>query len=135
MLTDNDLVFSMQADKVFGVALVWVIDGQCLYDLPIWPELADMFMLSDEVVDISEEHPDHDGITVRFIKNGTTVEDLQTSEYFGSILLSDPLVVNLDDYPYGRYVISPNATFDGESFTLTNRDMTYLQPWHPEHGH
>ena len=102
MLTDNDLVFSMQADKVFGVALVWVIDGQCLYDLPIWPELADMFTLSNEVVDISEDYPDHDGITVRFIKDEEVVDELQTSEYFGSILLSDPLVVNLDEFPYGR---------------------------------
>jgi hypothetical protein len=134
MLTDNDLLFSMQPDKVPGVALVWIIDGQCLYDIPTWERYVDMFTLS-EVVDISEDYPDHDGITVRFIKDGETVDELQTSEYFGSILLSDPLVKRLGDYPYGRYVISPNATFDGESFTLTNRDMTYLQPFHPEHGH
>jgi hypothetical protein len=135
MLTNDDLLFSMQPDKVPGVALVWIIDGQCLYDIPTWERYVDMFTLSDEVVDISEDYPDHDGITVRFIKDGETVDELQTSEYFGSILLSDPLVKRLGDYPYGRYVISPNATFDGKSFTLTNRDMTYLQPWHPEHGH
>ena len=135
MLTDDDLLFSMQPDRVPGVALVWVIDGQCLYDLPIWPELKGMFTLSDEVVDISEDYPDHDGITVRFIKDGEVVDELQTSEYFGSILLSDPLVVDLDEFPYGRYVISPNATFDGESFTITNRDMQYLEPFHPEVGH
>jgi hypothetical protein len=135
MLTDNDLLFSMQPDKVRGVALVWIIDGQCLYDIPIWQRYVDMFTLSDEAVDISEDYPDHDGITVRFIKDGETVDELQTSEYFGSILLSDPLVKRLGDYPYGRYVISPDATFDGESFTITNRDMAYLEPWHPEHGH
>jgi hypothetical protein len=135
MLTDNDLLFSMQPDKVPGVALVWIIDGQCIYDIPTWERYVDMFTLSDEVVDISASHPDHDGITVRFIKDGETVDELQTSEYFGSILLSDPLVKRLGDYPYGRYVISPNATFDGESFTITNREMAYLQPWYPEDGH
>lgn len=135
MLTDNDLVFSMQPDRIPGVALVWVIDGECIYDIPVWPSLVDMFTLSDEVIDISADYPDHDGITVRFIKDGQTVDELQTSEYFGSILLSEPLVVDLNEFPYGRYVISPHATFDGESFTITDRDMEYLEPWHPEHGH
>lgn len=135
MLTDSDLMFTMQADKVPGVPLVWIIDGQCIYDIPVWPMHEDMFRLSDEVIDISEDYPDHNGLTVRFMKDGQIVDELQTSEYFGSILLSDPLVLNLDDYPYGRYVISPDATFDGTSFTITNRDMAYLEPWHPEHGH
>lgn len=134
MLTDNDLVYVRGEDNVDGVPLVWIIDGQCLYDIPTYVEYVDMFVLS-EVVDISEDYPDHDGITVRFIQDGQTVDELQTSEYFGSILLSDPLVIDLFDYPYGRYVISPDATFDGESFTITNRDMAYLEPWHPEHGH
>jgi hypothetical protein len=134
MLTDNDLVYVRGEDNVDGVPLVWIIDGQCLYDIPTYAEHVDMFVLS-EVVDISEDYPEHDGITVRFIQDGETVDELQTSEYFGSILLSDPLVIDLFDYPYGRYVISPNATFDGESFTITNRDMAYLEPWHPEHGH
>jgi hypothetical protein len=134
MLTDNDLVYVRGEDNVDGVPLVWIIDGQCLYDIPTYAEHVDMFLLS-EVIDISEDYPDHDGITVRFIQDGETVDELQTSEYFGSILLSDPLVIDLFDYPYGRYVISPNATFDGESFTITNRDMAYLEPWHPEHGH
>ena len=69
----------------------------------------------------------------RFLKNGAVIDELQTSEYFGSILLSNPLVLNLAEYPYGRYVISPHATFDGEKFTITNRDMSELLPWHPTH--
>jgi hypothetical protein len=78
-------------------------------------------------------YPEHDGITVRFIKDGNIVNELQTTEYFGSILLSNPLVLNLGDYAYGRYVISPNAQFDGEKFIITNRDVTGLLPWHPSH--
>lgn len=135
MLTNNDILFAPGNDGIKGVPLVWIIDGQCLYDLPIWERYVDMFTLSDEVVDISAYYPDHDGITVGFIKDGETVDEFQTSEYFGSILLSDPLVVNLGDYAYGRYVVSPHATFDGQSFTITNRDMTNLLPFHPEHNH
>lgn len=136
MLTDKHIEFVPGNDVVNGVKgvpIVWVIDGDCLYDLPIWQEYKDMFFNSDEVVDISAEYPDHNGITVRFIKNGVTVNELQTTEYFGSILLSNPLVLNLGDYPYGRYVMSPNAKFDGEKFIITDRDVSGLLPWHPSH--
>lgn len=136
MLTDMHIEFvggNDVANGVRGVPLVWVIDGDCLYDLPIWKEYEDMFLNSDEVLDISSDYPEHDGTTVRFIKNGEVVNELQTSEYFGSILLSSPLVLNLGDYPYGRYVVSPNAKFDGEKFIITNRDVSGFLPWHPSH--
>lgn len=136
MLTDKDIEFTPGNDfinGVKGVPIVWVIDGDCLYDIPVWQEYQDMFFNSDEVVDISSEYPEHNGITVRFIKNGIVINELQTTEYFGSILLSNPLVLNLGDYPYGRYVISPNAKFDGEQFIITDRDVTNLLPWHPSH--
>jgi hypothetical protein len=131
MLTDSNIVYAKEGDGSNGFPLVWVIDGQCLYDIPTSQEYADMFMLSDQVLDVSENYPDHDGITVRFIKNGEFVNDFQTSEYFGSILLSNPQVLSLFDYPYGRYVVSPNATFDGEKFIILGRDTSLLMPWHP----
>ena len=133
MLTDIQIQYTRGNDGINGVPLVWVIDGQCLYDIPTWEVYKEMFMSSDSVIDISQTYPDHDGITVRFIKNNLVVNELQTSEYFGSILLSNPLVLDLTQYPYGRYVQSPNATFDGEKFIITNREMSELLPWHPTH--
>lgn len=133
MLTDTQIQYVRGNDGINGVPLVWVIDGECLYDIPTWEVYKEMFMTSDSVIDISQTYPDHDGITVRFIKNNLVVNELQTSEYFGSILLSNPLVLDLTQYPYGRYVQSPNATFDGEKFIITNREMSELLPWHPTH--
>jgi len=127
MINDRDIIYTYDPEKP-GVALVWVIDGECLYDLPLLVEHGKIFTDSDEVLDISDEYPDHDGITVKFFKNGEEVEILQTTEYFGSILLSNPMVLNLADYPYGRYVESPNAKFDGEKFIITNRDVTGYMP-------
>jgi hypothetical protein len=121
MITDNDLEFIHNGEN--GIPLVWVIDGQCLYDLPLYPIDADMFMNYDEVIDISDQHPDHDGITIAFYREGELIQEFQTSEYFGSILLSDPLVLNLLDYPGGASVMSPYATFDGEKFV--NYEATY----------
>jgi len=133
VLTDTQIQYVRGNDGINGVPLVWVIDGECLYDIPTWEVYKEMFMTSDSVIDISQTYPDHDGITVRFIKNNLVVNELQTSEYFGSILLSNPLVLDLTQYPYGRYVQSPNATFDGEKFIITNREMSELLPWHPTH--
>jgi len=113
-----------------GAALVWIIDGDCLYDIPVDIKYVPMFTESDELVDVSDQYPEHDGLTVRFMKNGDIIEDLQTTEYFGSILLSEPQVVDLEKYPYGRYVQSPYAKFDGEKFIITNRDMTGYPEWY-----
>jgi len=115
-----------------GIPLVWVIDGDCLYNLAVKTEYVSVFTESDEILDVSDEYPDYDGITVRFIKNGEIVEDFQTSEYFGSIILSEPQVLSLFDYPYGHFVESPNAQFDGEKFIITNRDITAMPAWHPK---
>ena len=115
-----------------GIPLVWIIDGDCLYDLAVKTEYVFMFTEFDEVLDVSNEYPDYDEITVRFIKNGEVIEDFQTSEYFGSIILSEPQVLSLFDYPYGHFVESPNAQFDGEKFIITNRDITALPAWHPK---
>lgn len=135
MLTDEMIEFIGGNDISFGVkgiALTWVIDGDCLYDLPVSEEYADIFLNHDEVIDISDEYPDHEGIVVRFIKNGEILEELKTTEYFGTILLSEPLVLDVNKYPYGRYVQSPHATFDGEKFIITNRNVTSYPAWHPK---
>ena len=126
MLTDSNINFVHSG--VNGIALVWVIGEDCLYDLPLSVQHAQIFLDADEVIDISDQYPDHNGITVSLIKEGTVLEDFQTSEYFGSILLSNPQVLKLIDYPYGMYVSSPNAKFINNQFVLTDRDMNGLVP-------
>ena len=132
MLTDSSIEFIYKG--VNGVPLVWVIDTQCVYDLPLYVGHATIFQEADEVIDISADYPEHDGITVRFLKEGVVLEELQTTEYFGSILLSNPLVLNLLDYPYGLYVESPNALFVNNEFVILDTDMTQLDPNHNNHG-
>ena len=127
LLTDIDIEFTHDG-TINGVPVVWIIDGDCLYDLPLYPDHADIFLNVTEVLDISEDHPDHNGIVVRVTKDQDNSFDLATTEYFGSILLSSPQVVRLDEYPYGRYVESPHARFDGEKFIITNRDVAQLAP-------
>lgn len=127
MLNDRDILFHYQGTP--GVPLVWVMGEDCVYDYPLSVEHSKMFLEHDEVIDISEQYPDHDGITVRFMKNGEVMEELHTSEYFGSILLSNPIVLNLNEHPYGKYVTSPDAKFIDGSFVILNQSMQGLEPW------
>lgn len=135
MLEEINVKFVAGNDGATGKALVWIIDGQCLYDMPVFTEYVSLFTESDEIIDISDEYPDYDGTVVKFVKDGQDLEEFATSEYFGSILLSEPQILDLNDYPYGRYVQSPHATFDGEKFIITNRGeafMDQVDPWHPK---
>ncbi len=125
MINDSDLQY-VKVGSYIGYPLTWIIDGQCLYDLPLNKEYADIFTSCTNVIDISDQYPDHNGITVRLMKDEELLTDFQTSEYFGSILLSNPTVVNLLDYPYGSYVFGDNATFDGTKFTIKDMDMKQL---------
>jgi hypothetical protein len=126
MLTDNQIMFTYEETP--GVALVWVLDDQCLYDLPLSVEHSEIFLNTNSVVDVSADYPDNDGLTLEIKQDNVILEVFNTNEYFGNILLSDPLVLKLSDYPYGRYVQSPDATFDGEKFIITNRNLTGYLP-------
>lgn len=127
MIFDNDLNYVHNPDN-FGYALCWVIGEECLYDLPLSENYANMFLLSDSIEDVSSEYSNLPGITVRFYRDGQLIEDFNTSEYFGSILLSPHRVINLHGHDYGNYVASPNAKFVDNSFVILDRDVAELDP-------
>jgi len=129
MITIEDLTYDPGVStSVVGMPLVFVIEGQCVYDFSSTRYGSEVFFKKKNIVDISEKYPDYDGITVRIIMDGGKFEELQTSEYLGSILLTPHLVLCLYDYPFGAHVISPHATFDGTQFTITDKDMDTLDP-------
>jgi hypothetical protein len=132
MIYDKDLENYTQEEILQGKALCWVIDGDVLYDLPLIQKYIDLFTGYNNIIDVSKNYPTHNGITVQFLKNDEILEEFNTSEYFGSILLSNPQVLDLGVYPYGQYVISPNAKFDGEKFIILDQDVTEKDPWY--HG-
>lgn len=117
ILTDLDLEYTYDAEKP-AIALVWVIDGQCLYDAPLLVEHAELFLSANGAIDVSGDHPNHEGIVVKLLKDEEVLLELKTTEYFGNILLSNPQVLKLQDYPFGNKVVSPYATFDGEKFII-----------------
>ena len=106
-------------DKASGIALAWVIGEDVVYDTVMQTYNAEFLFQADSVVDISDENQGHDGITVRFTKNGSVLQELETDEYFGSILLSSPKIINLSNHEYGAFVVAPNAKFIDNKFVVS----------------
>lgn len=127
MITDNDLKYIHDHEKL-GHALSWVIDGECVYDIALNDKYAEIFLLSDTIEDVSLEYPDLPGITVRFFKNGLPIEELNTSEYFGSVLLTPHLVINLHGHTNGWYVSGANAQFVDKQFVILDRTPEEIDP-------
>jgi hypothetical protein len=127
VITDQQLY--TQPIEIGSKALVWVIDEDCLYDSVVAPQFLPMFLEHDNTIDVSDQYPEHNGISVRFIKNNEILGDIQASEYFGSILLSNPIVIDLSQYPYGKHVVSPYAKFNGEKFIILGMNENDISPW------
>lgn len=119
MLIDRDLEFVYNGKP--GIPVAFIIDEDNLYDLALTEEQSLIFLDNDEILDISNEYPEHNGITVRFIKNGNVIEELKTTEYFGSILLSPHKVVNYMFHAYGRYAQPLKSKFINYDFVLIDR--------------
>ena len=120
-----------------GEALCWVIGEDVLYDINVNIEHTQIFLNTNFVEDVSNLYPDHDGIVVRLYKDNLVLDDFATSEYFGSILLSEPTVINLSNHKNGRHVISPHAKFINYEFIITNGVPTsngWYEGKEPENG-
>ena len=136
MINDSSISYNRDRDGFNGAPLVFVIDGECIYNSLFAEEGVNLFTKNIGISDISSEYPDHDGYTLRIIKENSEPEIFQTSELFGSILLSNPTVVNAAKYPYGHYAVATDASadFDGEKFIIKNLSVSEsarLIEWHP----
>jgi hypothetical protein len=130
MLTDNDITYSWNKDNPDerGSALAFIISEDVVYDAPFYNWAADMFLRADSFVEIPQDNPT-DKIIVSIMENDIELDQLETTEYFGSILLSNPMIKDLNAYPYGRYVISPNAKFVNNEFVVLDMNTEGLPPF------
>lgn len=133
MLTDSDIIYSWNKDNPDerGSALAFIIDQDVVYDVPLYNWAADMFLRADSFIEITQENL-IDKIVISILENNVELEQLETSEYFGSILLSGPTIKDLNSYPYGRYVIAPNAKFINNEFVILDRDVNNLPPFYTD---
>jgi hypothetical protein len=130
MLTDSEITYEWNKDNPDerGAALAFIIDEDVVYAAPFYNWAADMILRADSFVEISQDNAS-DSLVVSIIENGVELDQLETTEYFGSILLSSPIIKDLNSYPYGRYVYPPNAKFVNDEFIFPDMSVEGLPPF------
>lgn len=128
MITDKDIEYK-SVPGYAGYALAWIIEEECVFTNAMNKEYFDLFNSFNNAIDISDQYPEHDGLTVRLLKDNETLKDLQTSEYFGSIILSEPIRIDLMEWPYGGYVEPFKCRFINNEFVFSDIDKTNLDPY------
>ena len=117
MVTDISIDY-VYNPEVPGMALAFIIDQEVLYTLPTWATFGQILLDATGFRDISSQYPEHDGITVEILSGEEVLETWQTREYVGSILLSNPLILDLSKYENGGHVQDLMASFDGTKFII-----------------
>jgi hypothetical protein len=130
MLTNNEITYEWSKDNPDerGAALAFIIDEEVVYAAPFYNWAADMILRADSFVEISQDAAS-ETIVLSILENGVELDQLETTEYFGSILLSSPIIKDLNAYPYGRYVVAPNARFINDEFIILNMSVEGLPPF------
>ena len=117
MVTDASVEY-FYSPEIPGMPIALVIDGEVLYTAPVWSSFGQILLDATEFRDVSSTYPEHNGITVELLSNEEVIETWQTTEYVGSILLSEPLILDISQYENGGYVEDLKASFDGTKFII-----------------
>lgn len=129
MITDIEITFNKDSNEKNVAALAFVIEEDVVYTIPASELGTNLFLSFTDAVDVSEDFAENEGLTVKLINNGLDLETLNTSEYFGSILLSNPKVINLLNHKRGYAVIEPAKFIENEFYILDGRDDNSLDSW------
>jgi hypothetical protein len=129
MITDIEITYNRSIGETNNLPLAFIIDQEVLYTIPTSNLGSDLFLNFTDAVDVSEDFPENDGLTIRFMNDETELETLHTSEYFGSILLSNPRVINLLNHKRGYATGTPANFINNEFYVLDGRDNDSLSDW------
>ena len=105
-----------------GIPLAWIIDNSCVHSMALTRNYANIFLNNDKVIDITDSSTPSGKLLIRFFKDNNIIEDLEVSEKFGSILLSNPTVINLMFHKFGYLV-------DDNEFNFVDYDIDPGQAW------
>jgi len=129
MITDIEITYNNNSGETNNLPLAFIIDEEVLYTIATSNLGSNLFLNFTDAVDVSEDFPENDGLTIKFMNNETELEILHTSEYFGSILLSSPKVINLLNHKRGYATAEPAKFIDNEFYVLDERDNINLSDW------
>ena len=117
MVTDSSIEYFYNPD-ILGMPIALVIDKEVLYTAPVLHTFGQILLNATNFKDVSSMYPDHNGITIEILLGEQVVETWQTTEYVGSIILSNALILDIGQYDNKEYVDDLNSTFDGTKFII-----------------
>ena len=94
MITDNDIYWEKDKNDKPIIGIGFGLDGVLVFDMPSYVDFYDLLKTSDSVINTTENYS-----MIDFIKNGIVVETLHTSEMLGSLICSEPDILEIYRHP------------------------------------
>ena len=131
MITLEEIHFNPSANETNFAPLAFIIEEDVLYCYPFNERGAYLSLNFTDAIDVSGDIPSNESnLTIKLMNNEVELETLQVSEYFGSILLSNPKIVNVLNHKRGYATGAPAKFIDNEFYVLDGRDNSALSDWH-----
>lgn len=130
MITDNDIYFEPNKNDTQPIAIGFGLDGVLVFDMPSYVDFYDLLKTSDSVINTTENYN-----MIDFIKNGIVVETLHTSEMLGSLICSNPDILEIYRHPNEEQAIKNKGVMAGYSYdelgNFTKPDVFPSSPKRP----
>jgi hypothetical protein len=108
MITDNDIYFELNKNEKQPIGIGFGLDGVLVFDMPSYVDFYDLLKTSDSVINTTENYN-----MIDFIKNGIVVETLNTSEMLGSLICSNPDILEIYRHPNEEQAIKNKGVVTG----------------------
>jgi hypothetical protein len=131
MIKENDILYNSSYKPEHGVPLGWIIDNTCVHSLPIQRKYVNIFLNHDSVIEIINNDSLDNSIHLKFLKNNKILEEIEVSEKFGSILLSNPTVINLSFHKFG-YLVDLDLEYNFVNYEIVpiDNNIKYPSGWY-----
>ena len=130
MITDNDIYFELNKNEKQSIGIGFGLDGVLVFDMPSYVDFYDLLKTSDSVINTTEDYS-----MIDFIKNGIVVETLHTSEMLGSLICSEPDILEIYRPPNEEQKIKNKGVMAGyiydELGNFTKPDVFPSNPMRP----
>ena len=130
MITDNDIYFELNKNEKQSIGIGFGLDGVLVFDMPSYVDFYDLLKTSDSVINTTEDYS-----MIDFIKNGVIVETLHTSEMLGSLICSEPDILEIYRPPNEEQKIKNKGVMAGyiydELGNFTKPDVFPSNPMRP----
>ena len=111
MITDNDIYWEKNKNEKQPIVIGFGLDGVLVFDMPSYVDFYELLKTSDSVINTTENYS-----MIDFIKNGIVLETLHTSEMLGSLICSEPDILEIYRHPNEEQKIKNKGVIAGYKY-------------------